>query len=171
MELLTLRLKRNWAWSHYWLCTWQEWPQPSVGLLDFCRPQAKVCLMQMSLFSPQVNEIHSFTNCLQSPQGSWNLWVLRHPQSRPHCSVHLYTKTGVSAPVVLCYFGSFVVFRCFRTMTTRCSLFFRSAVVLLFFQKPFSSGKVISKRQVCSYSQARTQQNTALLPQLILNGI
>lgn len=26
---------------------------------------------------------------------------------------------------------------------------FRSAVFLLFFQKPFSSGKVISKRQVC----------------------
>lgn len=28
---------------------------------------------------------------------------------------------------------------------------FRSAIILLFFQKPFSSGKVISRRQVCLF--------------------
>lgn len=97
-------------------------------------------------FPPQVNQIHSFTGCHENPQGSWDLWILRYPKGCSHCPVHLYTKIRVSCtPYCSVFFDLCITTRCWRWSSS----FLRSAVILLFFQKPFSSGKVISKRQVC----------------------
>uniref|UniRef100_A0A8C6SS49 Zinc transporter n=1 Tax=Neogobius melanostomus TaxID=47308 RepID=A0A8C6SS49_9GOBI len=72
---------------------------------------------------------------------SGDLRGVRHSQSGAHRPVYLHPQTRVSCRPLWCCFIQYVA----HVLKLCCD--FRSAVVLLFFQKPFSSGKPISKRQ------------------------
>lgn len=58
-------------------------------------PLLSILIISLSFLS-QVNQIHRFTGRHEDPQSSWDLWVLRYPQSCSHCPVHLYTEIRVS---------------------------------------------------------------------------
>uniref|UniRef100_A0A8C6SQJ1 Zinc transporter n=1 Tax=Neogobius melanostomus TaxID=47308 RepID=A0A8C6SQJ1_9GOBI len=89
----------------------------------------------------QTDAVHCVAASLQSAQSSGDLRGVRHSQSGAHRPVYLHPQTRVSCRPLWCCFIQYVA----HVLKLCCD--FRSAVVLLFFQKPFSSGKPISKRQ------------------------